>query len=581
MVSFEKLNRLAGGQQKGLHEFVGKFLEEHLQEMKELCLVDEALLAGYVEKTTALRKEFQIRKPDQSLNDALYAIMVAAEQKNSEWKAVGVLAELIRIFTLHYQEMKNVDESLRLIHSFQDQEVSVAEFNDISDTVTRIRLDDDVVYVDYSLPVTSESWNLIHSLSTLHIEFDGKQYVAETGDFYIESTKDDIGEGGHFTGKIRVSQFAGSGFVKTEQAYFRCMIPIGSVDWNRDIHTFAAFIRNGWTSGLIELKDGDILVHVYPCSDGDKKYMVVESLTCTTITQMLNNVYFVSLTLGFITGTIHLGKCYLFSSSEPEYGENVVLAYNAMRPSSETSMRIFTTNMYYVREALKAGKVNIQNKSPLYDTEGTFQEHLQDWIQPDMLQSLFSLIHDDEKIARAVVTIIESANFPLEYQSGVRAIVLETLARSVPGPKPIPDDGLWNEIKMDLEDVVERYINNEAGEQQISTENLNVLSKKINSMNNPTNADSLARPLEESGYELSDNDKDALKMRNTFLHGGLVKGSVEKQTSELFYLSLMLHKLACIIILKKAGFEGYILNNPVLFNCEKAVASGESPLLLI
>ena len=52
-----------------------------------------------------------------------------------------------------------------------------------------------MIYIDYSLPATSESWNLIRSLSSLHIEFDGKQYVAETGNFYIESTKDDIGDG--------------------------------------------------------------------------------------------------------------------------------------------------------------------------------------------------------------------------------------------------------------------------------------------------------------------------------------------------------------------------------------------------
>ena len=128
MVTIEKLNRLAGGQQKGLHEFVGKFLEEHLQEMKELCLVDEALLAWYVEKTAALRKEFQIREPDQRLNDALYAIMVAAEKKYYQEETIDVLAELVRIFTLRYQEMKNVDESLRLIHSFQDQEGRVSEF---------------------------------------------------------------------------------------------------------------------------------------------------------------------------------------------------------------------------------------------------------------------------------------------------------------------------------------------------------------------------------------------------------------------------------------------------------------------
>ena len=76
----------------------------------------------------------------------------------------------------------------------------------------------------------------------------------------------------------------------------------------------------------------------------------------------------------------------------------------------------------------------------------------------------FTLIHGDAKVARAVVTIIESANFPLEYQAGVRAIVLETLAHSVPGPKPIPDDELWSQMKTDLDDVVAKYVKNEAGE---------------------------------------------------------------------------------------------------------------------
>ena len=581
MVSLEKINKLASGQQKILHERVGKFLNNHLREMKELCLVDEAQLVDYVAKTAVSRGEFKPWKPDQSLNEALYPIMDAIEKKSHEGETIKVLAELIKIFTMYYQSMKNVDESLKLIHSFHNQEVKVGEFEGISDVTTSIRLDDNVIYIDYSLPATSESWNLIRSLSSLHIEFDGKQYVAETGNFYIESTKDDIGDGGLFTGNIRINHLKGSDFLKIEEAYFRCMIPIGSVDWNRDIRTFIAYFRNSWTSGLIELKNGDTLLHVYPFSDGKKKYMVVESLTETTMNHMLKIVYSVSLTLGFITGAIHLGKCYMFSSSEPEYGKEIELAYLTMRTSSETSMRIFTTNMYYVREALKAGRVKLQDISPLYDTEGKFQKHLQDLIQPNILQSLFSLIHGDEKISRAVVTTIESAHFPLEYQAGVRAIVLEPLACSAPGPKPIPDDGLWNEIKAAMEDVVKRYTNNEAGEKQISDESLNVLIKKINSMNNPTNADSLARPLEEVGYVLSANDKYVLKTRNTFLHGGLVKGSADTQTSEIFYLSLMLHKLACVIILKKAGFEGYILNNPILFNCKKAVDAGEKVLIMI
>ena len=576
MVAKEKLNRLTDGQQKSLHESAGKFLAENLQGLKELSLVNAAVLDDYVAKTAALREDLRLRKADPALNDALYAIIAAAEASEN-----GLAQQLITNFTLRYQQMKNVDECFSLVHSFNGQSVAIEEFEQIADSATTITQEDDVVYVDYNLPVTNEAWNLIQNLNELHIALDGQQYVAYTGDFYIEFSKDDLGEQGRFTGRIRINRLASSAFVKESKAYFRCLIPIGSVDWNRDIRTYAAFIRNGWTSGLIELKDGDTLLHVYTCSDVDKKYMVVESLTATTSQAMAEYVYSVALTLGFITGTIHLGKCYEFSSSEPEFNANVAMAYHTMRPSSDTGMRIFTTNMYYVRETLKSAKVQLQDNAPLYNDEGEFQEHLQDWLQPDQMQQLFALIHGDAKVARAVVTIIESANFPLEYQASVRAIVLETLAHSVPGPKPISDDSLWASIQVEMEEVIARYTKTEEGTQQISDDSLAILQKKINSMNNPTNADSLAKPLEDAGYALSQNDKEALKTRNTFLHGGLAKGTVESQTNEVFYLSLMLHKLACIIILKRAGFTGYILNNPVLFNCEKAVKAGEKALILI
>ena len=576
MVAIEKLNRLTDGQQKSLHEFVGKSLEENLQGLKELCLVGVVVLDDYVAKTAALRGDLRLRKADPALNDALYAIIAAAEASEN-----GLAQQLFTNFTLRYQQMKNVDECFSLVHSFNGQTVAIAEFEQIADAATTITQEDDVVYVDYNLPVTNEAWYLIQNLNELHISLDGQQYVAETGDFYIESSKDDLSEQGRFTGRIRINRLASSAFVKEDKAYFRCLIPIGSVDWNRDIRTYAAFIRNGWILGLIELKDGDTLLHIYPCSDADKKYMVVESLTATTSQAMAEYVYSAALTLGFITGTIHLGRCYEFSSSEQEFNNDVAMAYHTMRPSSDTVMRIFTTNMYYVRETLKSAKVQLQDNTPLYNDEGEFQEHLQDWLQPDQMQRLFALIHGDAKVARAVVTIIESANFPLEYQASVRAIVLETLAHSVSGPKPVPDDDLWNLMKADLNAVVTKYVNNAQGEQQISGDSLTILEKKIETMNNPTNADSLAQPLKDAGYTLQPNDTAALKMRNTFLHGGLVKGSVEKQTNDIFYLSLMLHKLACIIILKRAGFSGYILNNPVLFNCEKAVKAGEKALILI
>lgn len=577
----DKLNRLTAGQQKHLHEHIGKFIDENLKEIKKLRLVDDALLDDYRSKALVLKGDLYVRKPDASLNNTLNTIYCAAERSITDNHSEGMVSNFIRSFTLRYRQMKNMDESLDIIHSFQGKEIKVEELSPIADSNATIRLEDDVVYIDYSLPVNAQSWNTIQNLSELHVVFDNKQFIAGTGDFYIESTQDDLGETNRFTGKIRINKFINSEFAKDRKAYFRCMIPVGSIDWYRDIHTYATFIRNGWELGLIEFKDGDAVIHVYSCQDGEKKYMVVESLTETTSAKMADYVYSASLTIGFITGNIHLGKCYEFSSTEPEYGKNVVMAYHTMRPSSEASMRIFTTNMYYVRETLKSNGVNLKDKSPLFNQDGVLQEHIQDWLQPNEIQSLFELIQNDAKVARAVVTILESSSFPLEYQASVRAIVLETLARSVEGPKPIPDDELWAIMKSELEAIVSRYAINAAGEQQLSDESMTILRKKINNLNNPTNADSLAKPLEQANYTMTENDKKALKMRDTFLHGGLVKGSLEKQTNELFYLSLMLHKLACIIILKKANFKGYILNNPLLFNCEKAVAADEKPLILI
>lgn len=588
MIELDKLNSLAYGQQKHLHESVGQFIADNIVGMKELRLVDESILDEYISETKTLREDLYGRKIDSKLNNILHSIITAAEIKtesnvsssddNVKSSSLEVLASLTEHFHMCFYQMKNVDVSFSLIKSLSDCEVKVSEFNGIPDSNIRSSVEDGSLFLDFSLPFDKSNWNLVQNISELHLEYDDKQYYVGTGDFYIESTNNDL-NANRISGRIRINQIVDRKFDKSGKSYFRCMIPIGSVDWNRDIHTRAAFIKNGWTSGLIELKDGDTMLHVYPCREVDK-YMVVESINTTTATMMNEYVYCVALTLGFITGAIHLGRCFLFSSPESEFVKQVAMEFHTMRPSSDTGMKIFTTNMYFVREILKANNVSVQHASPLFNEQEEFQPHLQDWLQADIMQSLFELIHSDDKIARAVVTLIESANFPLEYQASVRAVVLETLAHSKPGEHPVPDKKVWNDMSKEFTAIVKKY-ETEKEDKRISKEGADVLIKKIGSMNNPTNADSLVQPFAEVGYSVTDNDKAAIKMRDKLLHGQLVKGTVKEQTDQLYYYSIMFHKLACIIILKKAGFNGYILNNAVLSSCEKAVSSGEDALLLI
>ena len=567
MMSLEKLNKLTNMQQKALHEAVGKFFGEHCKELIKAELATEEQLSTYIENT----KKY-CPTHNQELNSILCTVMEASDQKNGATMCVKLKEHVY----LYYQQMKNLDASLKQIEDLNKSDVNIAEFDHLDSVKACIVHEDTKLYIDYSLPMTGESWTMLQELTALHFTICGKQYVSDIKEFYIKSNREI--EERDFKGRFLITSFCANSFRNKGKGFYRYMMPIDSIGWNGDICCNTAFIKYGWILGLIKLEHEDTIIHVYPCKCGKQNYMVIESLTETEEVRMRDYVYSVALTIGFITGKIHLGECYVFKSATPEYDGEMLMAYHTMRPSAESNVRIFTTNMYYVNNILDRNNVPKEDRQPLYDEQGNFQSHLQDWLHQDMVQQLFNLIHTNSDIARAVVTLIESSNFPLEYQASVRAIVLETLAHNQSGQSLITDEEVWKKIKSELLSVVDSY--GQSDEKKISAEEFEILKQKINNLNTPPNAKLLALSLTEVGYSLTTDDKESLKMRNLFLHGKLVKGDVEKQSDKLFYCSLLLHKLCSIIILKRAGFEGYILNNPVLY-CQDLMKSKEPALLKI
>ena len=91
------------------------------------------------------------------------------------------------------------------------------------------------------------------------------------------------------------------------------------------------------------------------------------------------------------------------------------------------------------------------------------------------------------------------------------------------------------------------------------------LKNKINNLNQPPNTDKLSLPFKAVGYNLSKEEIEVIKDRNKFLHGHLNINVNETEINKLFYTSLMLHRLCCVLILKLCGFQGYIINNKALF----------------
>ena len=374
--------------------------------------------------------------------------------------------------------MKNLDASLKQIEDLNKSDVNIAEFDHLDSVKACIVHEDTKLYIDYSLPMTGENWTMLQELPALHFTICGKQYVSDIKEFYIKSNREI--EERDFKGRFLITSFCANSFRNKGKGFYRYMMPIDSIGWNGDICCNIAFIKNGWILGLIKLEHEDTIIHVYPCKCGKQNYMVIESLTETEEVRMRDYVYSVALTIGFITGKIHLGECYVFKSATPEYDGEMMMAYHTMRPSAESNTRIFTTNMYYVNNILDRNNVPKEDRQPLYDEQGNFQSHLQDWLHQDMVQQLFNLIHTNSDIARAVVTLIESSNFPLEYQASVRAIVLETLAHNQSGQSLITDEEVWKKIKSELLSVVDSY--GQSDEKKISAEEIEILKKKINNL---------------------------------------------------------------------------------------------------
>ena len=109
----------------------------------------------------------------------------------------------------------------------------------------------------------------------------------------------------------------------------------------------------------------------------------------------------------------------------------------------------------------------------------------------------------------------------------------------------------------------------------------NRIAKRIPNLNEISNTDKFNLVLERLGLKKMLSDDDAIGQRNNLLHGNLVDKTAEDSTDfdDMYYYSLVLHRLCSAIIFKFAGYNGYLVNNAVLM--DRKVACDRRELVLI
>ena len=113
---------------------------------------------------------------------------------------------------------------------------------------------------------------------------------------------------------------------------------------------------------------------------------------------------------------------------------------------------------------------------------------------------------------------------------------------------------------------------------------LAIFKKRVkNDIDRETNGDKLKEPFNRMGYQRTNIDLHHINKRNIIFHGRNIvqRGTTQDKLSYMLHLCLLLHKLCSILLLKKAGYSGYIINNPVLYGCDKECKAEENVLIQI
>lgn len=351
--------------------------------------------------------------------------------------------------------------------------------------------------------------------------------------------------------------------------YIRYMIPVEKRVYFTDFRGWGFKVGSTSFGGLMKINFSQGEVHFYTITVGEQSYLVVESVFLCSLLEIDKVAYSVLLAFGLISGTVHLNEAYMIMATTDDFRDPIGVYYKSLRDSIRCQYTIFTTNVYSVLMpiAKRMGDSGVEKKM-LEKIEKKWKCAIEE-MSAEVFTTLVLNLYQNDAIARATLLLLDSSTLTLELQPAAYCIAFETVCTALSkiydlkSPKMLGKD-VWDNsgIKKELLKVIDKGLEDGV----LDDLQGDFLKGKINNMNAPANLDKLKLPFERFGYPLSETDITGIKNRNRFMHGILNTDNKEGETEadKLFFSSLLMHKLTCILILKHCGFNGYIIDNLVL-----------------
>ena len=349
-----------------------------------------------------------------------------------------------------------------------------------------------------------------------------------------------------------VTGFASEVNFTSDLCFLRMVIPI--TDRLRshfifDSDTLKNDIKGG-IRGLLTISLQNKKYHVYAVEDNGEHYLFVDSRQQIGVKEFDEACWTLIIGLAFFNGQLWQQCQYIFGYSSLEMDEPIYMQYKQLRPSLISSYSITTSNpSSWVRNR---------------DKTETVLKELSDkalHVSNEVLSNLCNWVHTRDEHKIAVLLIIEAKSSSLLLMPAAFAIVLEGLATLFEGwfsekTAPIQDKSKAKLLVQKMNLVIDEFKDDDSFE-------VEVLKKKVDAINTPTNRNRLTIPFKLLNIPLSEDDNLALNYRNYLLHGnvGLLQHDKKKIVMKETELGLRLLTLSNAIILKLVGYKGWIVNH--------------------
>ena len=367
-----------------------------------------------------------------------------------------------------------------------------------------------------------------------------------------------------------INEFCSENFNSTKNLFQRLIIPTKKkIDFIFNLEslpyvTVYKNIKSHLGFARIRLKiDNKTTIDVFHIhiKENGEYYLFIDSLNKCSAEIFEQYCFSILITLGFLSGQFIQDEGYFFSSHTKKYESIIQLKYSTFRNSIYSSYQPVYTNSYgFIEDKIHAKR--------LYETINP--------ISLSTFEKLTDLIYGNIQFRSVLLLIIESMNSSLMVMSTGLSVALEGLTSQICEENektlaPIKSKAIAKKVRSELNSTILPYkgYKDSNGNIVIDDDGFEILTKKINDINQLTNAAKLTKPFSVLGLNISDYDKKIISHRNDFLHGRL-NLTVDSKThpdydnidKKVFHISLKLYTLNCMLILKNVGHIGKILNYP-------------------